>query len=136
LCKNLWKSPNTLGLEDVRTCQMGLYDPLDSVTNLRCKLFYFSTIIKKYFSKRKALAFNRDRCCYLVNCLRLILFHFRANWLQSLKLYQCKKLVINIESLLGRNHRNLWLLISRGPVLEVVEKTFQANAQPWCKIDL
>jgi hypothetical protein len=30
----------------------------------------------KKFSKRKALAFYRDRCCHLALCLQLILFHF------------------------------------------------------------
>ncbi len=53
---------------------MGLYHALDSVTNLKYKL-YFLTPNKK-FSKRKALAFNRDRCFHLVICLRLILFHY------------------------------------------------------------
>ncbi len=50
---------------------MGLYHPPDGVTNLKYKLLYFLTPIKKN-SKRKALAFNRDRCCHLAICLRLI----------------------------------------------------------------
>jgi hypothetical protein len=54
---------------------MGLYHPLDGVTNLKYKLLYFSTHNKK-ISKRKALAFNRDRCYHLVICLQLILFYF------------------------------------------------------------
>ena len=53
---------------------MGLYHPLDGVTNLKYKLMHFLTPIKKN-SKRKALAFNRDRCCHLALCLWLILFH-------------------------------------------------------------
>ncbi len=53
---------------------LGLYHPLDSVTNLKYKLLYFLTPIKK-ISKRKALAFDRDRCCHLAICLWLILFH-------------------------------------------------------------
>jgi hypothetical protein len=28
-----------------------------------------------FFKDKKALAFNRDRCCYLAFCLQLILFH-------------------------------------------------------------
>ncbi len=54
--------------------QMGLYHPLDGVTNLKSKLLYFLTPNKK-ISKRKALAFNRNRCCHLAFCLWLILFH-------------------------------------------------------------
>jgi len=53
---------------------MGLYHPLDGVTNVKCKLLCFLTPNKK-FSKRKALAFNWDRCCHLALCLQLILFH-------------------------------------------------------------
>jgi hypothetical protein len=54
---------------------MGLYHPLDCVTNLKYKLLYFLARNKKN-SKRKALAFNRDRYCHLAICLRLILFHY------------------------------------------------------------
>jgi hypothetical protein len=54
---------------------MGLYHALDGVTNLKYKLLYFLTPNKK-ISKRKALAYNRDRCCHLAICLRLILFHY------------------------------------------------------------
>ncbi len=53
---------------------MGLYHPLDGKPNLKFKLLCFLTPNKK-ISKRKALAFNRDRCCHLVLCLWLILFH-------------------------------------------------------------
>jgi hypothetical protein len=42
---------------------MGLYHPLDGITNAKYKL-YFLTPNKKN-SKRKALALNRDRCCHL-----------------------------------------------------------------------
>jgi hypothetical protein len=52
---------------------MGLYHPLDGITNLKYKSLYFLTPFKKN-SKRKALAFNRDRCCHLAICLRLIIF--------------------------------------------------------------
>jgi len=40
-------------------CSMGLYHPLDGVTNLKYKLLYSLTPNKK-ISKRKTLAFNRD----------------------------------------------------------------------------
>jgi hypothetical protein len=53
---------------------MGLYHPLDGITNLKYKLVYFLTPNKK-ISNRKALAFNQDRCCHLAICLQLILFH-------------------------------------------------------------
>jgi hypothetical protein len=54
---------------------MGLYRPLDGITNLKYKLLYFVTPNKK-ISKRKALAFNQDRCCHLPICLWLILFYY------------------------------------------------------------
>ncbi len=53
---------------------MGLYHPLDGITKPKYKLLYFLTP-NKNISKRKALAFNRDRCCHLAICLWLILFH-------------------------------------------------------------
>ncbi len=55
---------------------MGLYHPLDGITNLKHKLLYFLKSIKKN-SKWKALAFNRDRCCHQAICLHLILFHLK-----------------------------------------------------------
>jgi len=53
---------------------MGLYHPLDGDTNLKYKLLHFLTPNKK-IQRQKALAFNRERCCHLVFCLQLILFH-------------------------------------------------------------
>jgi hypothetical protein len=67
---NIKSEPN---LTSYLTWSMGLYHPLDGITNLKYKLLYFLTPIKN--SKRKALAFNRDRCCHLAICLWLILFH-------------------------------------------------------------
>jgi hypothetical protein len=55
---------------------MGLYHPLDGDTNLRYKQLYFLTPNKR-ISKKKALAFNRDRGCHLVLYLGLVLFHLR-----------------------------------------------------------
>ncbi len=57
---------------------MGLYHPLDGDTNLKYKLLCFLTPNKKN-SKKKALAFNRDRCCHLALCLQSILFHCYKN---------------------------------------------------------
>jgi len=57
---------------------IGLYQPIDGITNLRYKLLCFLTPNKK-ISKRKALAFNRDRCCHLVPCFRLIHFHLNRS---------------------------------------------------------
>jgi hypothetical protein len=53
---------------------IGLYHPLDGVTNPRYKLLYFVKT-KKICKEKKALAFYRDRCCHLALCLWLILFH-------------------------------------------------------------
>jgi hypothetical protein len=49
------------------------YHPTDGVKNPKYKVLHFLTTI--ILSKEKALVFNRDRCCHLVLCLRLILFH-------------------------------------------------------------
>ncbi len=50
--------------------KIGLYHPLDGDTNLKYRLLCFLTPNKK-ISKRKAPAFNWDRCCHLALCLRL-----------------------------------------------------------------
>ncbi len=53
---------------------IGLYHPIDGVTNLKYKLL--CSITTNFFQKeKKALAFNRDRCCHLALCFWLILFH-------------------------------------------------------------
>jgi hypothetical protein len=54
---------------------VGLYHPLDGVTNLKYNLLYFLTPNKKNFKEKKAIAFNRDRCCHLAICLQFILSH-------------------------------------------------------------
>jgi hypothetical protein len=71
-------SATTLGIA------MGVYRPPDGITNLKYKLLYFLTPNKKN-SKRKALAFDRDRCCHLAICLWLILFHRYAT--MGIRLY-------------------------------------------------
>ncbi len=50
-----------------------LYHPLDGITYPKYKLLHFWTT-KFFFQKKKALAFNLDRCCHLALCLWLILF--------------------------------------------------------------
>ena len=54
---------------------MGLHHPLDGVTNYEYKLLCFIQLTNFFCKKKRALAFNRDRCCHLALCLRLILFH-------------------------------------------------------------
>ncbi len=54
---------------------IGLYPPLDGVTNPKHRLLCFLTT-KFLCKEKKALAFNQDRCCHLVLCLWLILFHY------------------------------------------------------------
>ncbi len=58
--------------------KIGRYRPLDGVTNPNYKLLSFLTT-KFFCRERKALAFNRDRCCHLMLCLWLILFHLDRN---------------------------------------------------------
>jgi len=52
---------------------IGLYDPLDGITNPKYKLLHFLATI--FCKEKKALAFYRDKCCHLALCLQLILFH-------------------------------------------------------------
>jgi hypothetical protein len=52
---------------------IGLYHPLDGITNPKYKLLHFLTT--DFFKEKKALASNWDRCFYLALCLRLILLH-------------------------------------------------------------
>ncbi len=55
---------------------MRLCYPPDGSTSPKYKLLCFITT--NFFCKEKnAPAFNRDRCCHLVLCLRLIPFHWR-----------------------------------------------------------
>jgi hypothetical protein len=62
----------------VKLVIIGLYHPLDGVTNPKYKLLYSFTT--NFFRKeKKALPFNGDRCCHLALCLRLILFHHKIS---------------------------------------------------------
>jgi hypothetical protein len=56
---------------------IGLYHPLDGITNPKYKLLLFLTTIF-FCNEKKTLAFNRDSRCHLVLSLWLILFHTRA----------------------------------------------------------
>jgi hypothetical protein len=62
-------SPSPLG----PMLPVGLHHPLDGVTNPEYKFLRFIQLI--FCKEKKALAFNRDRCCHLMLCLQLILFH-------------------------------------------------------------
>ncbi len=55
---------------------IGLYHPLHGIINPKYKFLCFLTT--NIFNEKKALAFNQDRCCHLVLCLQLILFHFES----------------------------------------------------------
>jgi hypothetical protein len=86
---NLAQCAHSLVMKTIKWCEyglmllMGLYHPLDGITNLKYKLLCFLTPNKKN-SKRKALFFNRDRCCHLTLCLWLIHFHsLMAPWYTS-----------------------------------------------------
>ncbi len=48
---------------------IGLYHLLDGVTNTRYKLLRFLRTKIKFCKYKRALAFNRDRCCHLALCL-------------------------------------------------------------------
>ncbi len=54
---------------------IGLHHPLGGVTNPEYKLLCFIQLSKNFCKEKKALTFNRDRCCHLALCLQLILFH-------------------------------------------------------------
>jgi len=58
---------------------IGLYHPLDGVTNPKYKLLHFYTN-KNNFCEEKALAFDPDRCCHLGLCLQQILFHLEKGF--------------------------------------------------------
>jgi hypothetical protein len=62
-----------------KNISIGLYHPLDGITNLKYTLLCFLTPNKKSF-KEKALAFNWGRCCHLVLCLLLILFYCNKSY--------------------------------------------------------
>ncbi len=61
--------PNTLAY--FTTALMRLCHPPDGSTSPKYKLLCFITT-KKICKEKNALAFNQDRCCHLVLCLRLI----------------------------------------------------------------
>jgi hypothetical protein len=56
---------------------MRLRHPPDGSTSLKYKFLCFITT-KKNCKEKNTLAFNRDRCCHLVLCLRLIPFHWNS----------------------------------------------------------
>jgi len=56
---------------------MGLCRLLDGFAYTKYKLLCFLRA-KFFWKEKKALAFNRDRCCNLALCLQLIIFHCRS----------------------------------------------------------
>ncbi len=63
---------------------MRLCHPPDGSTSPKYRLLCFITT-KKICKEKNTLAFNRDRCCPLVLCLRLIPFHSQVCFLLTLK---------------------------------------------------
>jgi hypothetical protein len=63
----------SLAIKSMRLCH-----PPDGNTSAKYKLLCFITT-KKICKEKNTLAFNWDRCCHLVLCLRLIPFHC-AEW--------------------------------------------------------
>ncbi len=61
---------------------MRLCHPPDGSTSPKYKLVCFIKT-KKICKEKNALAFNRDRCCHLVLCLRLIPFHSMKKYLKN-----------------------------------------------------
>ncbi len=57
-----------LTFEPVTLIINGALSPTRSPTNPKYKLLFFSANIF-FYKEKKALAFNRDRCCILVLCL-------------------------------------------------------------------
>ncbi len=54
---------------------IGLYHPLDGVTNPKFTLLCFLAF---FWKEKKAPAYNWDRCCHLAPCLQLIHFHWEG----------------------------------------------------------
>jgi hypothetical protein len=67
------------GSNEIMHHQIGLFHPLDGITNPKYKMLCFLTtkILKK---EKKALSFNWDKCCHQALCLQLILFHWKAHF--------------------------------------------------------
>ncbi len=68
--------------------RIGLHHPLDGVTNPKYKLLHFIHLTI-FCKKKRALAFNQDRCCDLALCLQLILFHWAivSQWLMAIEFF-------------------------------------------------
>ncbi len=104
--KVLWDRPLAHAL-------IGLHHPLDGITNREYKLLCFIQL-SIFCKEKKTLAFNRDRCCHLALCLRLILFHWSSLpqkhnkcKLRPQKMRKFRKKFYNILPLLGDILNNL-----------------------------
>ncbi len=65
---------------------LGLYHPLDGITNHMYMLFHFLTTKNNFCREEKALAFYWQRCCHLGLCLCLILFQWPDPLVWSIQL--------------------------------------------------
>ncbi len=73
LCKRLLMKHQSFN----KIAIIGLYHPLDGITNPKYTLLNF--LKTKFFCKvKEALAFDWDRCCHWALCLWLILFHWHC----------------------------------------------------------
>jgi hypothetical protein len=104
-------------IQTMRLCQ-----PPDGSTSPKYKLLCFITT-KKICKGKTALAFNRDRCCHLVLCLRLIPFH-------------CFRWRVQLHFKLAFNHLNMCLTlfnlivfwtITHGSLMVYLHVQFQAD---------
>jgi hypothetical protein len=92
------KSPNFLKSSQ-NSCQttkakMFTLNLLDGITNPEFKMMCFIQLAKLFCKEKKALVFNRNRCCHLALCLRLssiqieCLKHLHQTTLETLKYLQ------------------------------------------------
>ncbi len=93
---------------------MGLYHPLDVllISSISCCISWH----QQKNSKRKALAFNLDRCCHLVICLQLILVHYldlyTIFWQLSF-INVCNKLeCLSLEGLASKHSSIFWTFLN------------------------
>ncbi len=83
-------------LTEFRAFEMRLCHPPDGSTTPKYKLLCFITT-KNFCKEKNTLAFNRDKCCHLVLCLRLTPFHWKLVWVQ-----QTENCLLKILSFFGK----------------------------------
>ncbi len=100
--------------------QMRLCHPPDGTTRPKYKLLFFITT--KFFCKEKnALAFNRDRCCHLVLCLRLIPFLWQQPYIFADYRWRHWNHWISMQTITVLNcHRSLtWYSAEKSNIIKV-----------------